>query len=37
VSDCPYCGLPPQAMTQNDDTGEDMFEDENGHLWPADG
>lgn len=30
---CPECGAPPQAITQNADTGADVYEDENGHIW----
>jgi hypothetical protein len=37
VSDCPQCGLPPESTTQDDNTGEELFMDEAGHVWPADG
>jgi hypothetical protein len=36
VSACPYCGLPPTATTENDDSDLGEYECENGHTWPAD-
>ena len=35
MSNCPYCGDPPTATTQDDDTGNAMLECDNAHVWPA--
>jgi hypothetical protein len=37
VAACPYCGLPSQAITQDDRTGEPYAMCENGHSWQDDG
>jgi len=33
VSACPFCGLSPQAITQNAVTGASVYECRNGHDW----
>lgn len=30
---CPYCGLDPTATTEDDNTGNPLYECENGHTW----
>lgn len=30
---CPFDGLPPQAITQNAETGEPLYECANSHYW----
>jgi hypothetical protein len=37
MAECPECGTPAQATTQDDDTGESFYECENGHVWPTEG
>lgn len=32
---CPSCGLPPTATSENDLTGQVVYECENAHTWPA--
>jgi hypothetical protein len=33
MSVCPFCGENPQAITQNAETGEPLYECENNHYW----
>lgn len=33
MSACPFDGLPPQAITQNDTPGAPVYMCENGHSW----
>lgn len=30
---CPVCGQPPTATSQNAETGGDVFECVNAHVW----
>ena len=36
MSNCPSCGLPPTATTEDVANDEAFYECENGHEWPAD-
>jgi hypothetical protein len=33
MSICPFCGQPPQAITQNASTGASVYECANSHDW----
>jgi hypothetical protein len=36
MADCPQCGLPPTAVTEDAATKEPYDQCQNGHMWKMD-